>query len=455
MVKSLNEIADDLSALLALECERLKIPGAAVGILHNGEELHVCHGVTNLDDPQDVTPETLFGIGSTSKTITGTALMALVEQGKVRLEDLVVDYLPDVPITDPEVKKTVTVGQLVDHTSGWVGDTSCNTGWGDDALARAIEEMIPPAHQLTAPGAVMSYSNSAVTLAGHLIATIEGEPFEAVATRLVLQPLGMSHTFYSPTDVVHRRTACGHLVNGDAVTAVPIWPTLRWLAPAGGAFSTTKDQIAYARFHVDGDSSGSAPITEESRQLMRTPRVTVASGIDGVGVTWLLKSYGPLKVVEHGGNLSHLHVSAFSMVPDSRFAVTTLTNSAGGSALGVLIKEKAIEWLLGVESLPALDEIEQPDLTEYVGAYEAGQWDVIVEEANGRLQLGMKVTDVSEGLSEEMIAVFEAPRTPVFFCRPDVVAPVSKPGEAHADFIRDESGKIAFVRQGMRVARRR
>lgn len=443
-----------LAEFLAAECERLNVPGASIGIVHHGEELYVCHGVTNVDDPQDVTPDTLFGIGSTSKTITATALMALVEQGFVSLDDLVVDHLPDVPIADPEVKKTVTVGQLVDHTAGWVGDATCQTGWGDDALERAIEEMLPAAPQFSAPGELMSYNNLSFTLAGHLIATLAGESFEEAARRLVLDPLGMTNTFYFPWEVAQRRSAVGHVASPAGIATELTWPTMRWLGPAGSVFSSARDQMTYARFHLDG-SAAVAPINDETRRLMRDPRVTVGSSIDGVGVSWLLRSYGRLKLAEHGGNLSNLQVSAFFLVPDVNLGVTVLANSAGGSQLGPSIKAKIFELLLGVGVPEALVPIEQPDLNEYIGSYEAGQWDVLVEEKDGRLQFGMLLTDATEEISDELRAVFEGTRTQAFFCGPDVVAPVDAPTVSNADFIRDSSGRISHVRQGMRVARRR
>src|ERR1700712_3137635 len=126
MNRSLSDITSELTELVRAECERNQIPGAAVGVVHKGEGLFICQGVTNLDDPQDITEATLFYIGSTSKTLCATAVMALVGQGRLSLDDKVIDHLPDLETADPEVAKQLSVGQLLDHSSGFLGDLTSN-----------------------------------------------------------------------------------------------------------------------------------------------------------------------------------------------------------------------------------------------------------------------------------------------------------------------------------------
>src|SRR5262245_7169670 len=118
-----------------------QIPGVAVGVYYQGQEYVRGYGVTNVDYPQPVDGDTLFRIGSTTKTFTGTTVMRLVEQGLLDLDAPVRTYLPDFQTADPAVAARVTLRQLLNHSAGWRGDDFEDTGPGDDALARCVVGM--------------------------------------------------------------------------------------------------------------------------------------------------------------------------------------------------------------------------------------------------------------------------------------------------------------------------
>ncbi|HET6909878.1 MAG TPA: serine hydrolase domain-containing protein, partial [Mycobacteriales bacterium] len=194
----------DVVELLAERCEAMQLPGASLAYFHDGQTQFASHGVTDVNDGAPVRDTTMFGIGSTSKTLTATAVMALVERGTLSLDDAVVKHLPGLPVLDEQARDTVTVGQLLDHTAGWVGDGSADTGWGEDALARAIQTLLGKASQQAPPGALFSYNNNAVTVAGHLVATLHESSFEDAIRDLVLKPLGMTSTFYLVWQLANR-----------------------------------------------------------------------------------------------------------------------------------------------------------------------------------------------------------------------------------------------------------
>ena len=121
--------------------KRLKVPGISIGIYHKGKEWTAGFGVTNLEHPLPVTPNTLFQTGSISKTFTGTLLMMLVEQGKVNLDSPLRKYIKDFKLKDENVAKKVTIRHLLTHTGGWVGDYFNDFGEGDDALAKMVKDI--------------------------------------------------------------------------------------------------------------------------------------------------------------------------------------------------------------------------------------------------------------------------------------------------------------------------
>ena len=132
-------VFEDIGAAVRNAMEETATPGVAVGLLHEGAEHTAGFGVTSVENPVEVTPETLFQIGSITKTFTGTTAMCLVEQGLLDLDAPLRTYLPDLMLGDEDVAARATMRHLFTHTGGWIGDYFDDLGAGDDALARMID----------------------------------------------------------------------------------------------------------------------------------------------------------------------------------------------------------------------------------------------------------------------------------------------------------------------------
>src|SRR5215813_12201937 len=185
----------ELDAKIRAGMAQYGIPGVAVAVLAQGREYIQGYGVTNVNYPVPVDGDTLFRIGSTTKTFTGTTVMRLVEHGTLDLEAPVRTYLPDFQTADPSVAARVTLRQLLNHSAGWRGDDFEDTGPGDDALARYLVGMarLP---QLTPLGTVFHYNNAAVVLAGHVLEAATGSTYERTIREQLLEPLGLAHSFF-------------------------------------------------------------------------------------------------------------------------------------------------------------------------------------------------------------------------------------------------------------------
>ncbi len=133
-----------------------QIPGVAVGVYYQGQEHVRGYGVTNVDYPQPVDGDTLFRMGSITKTFTGTTIMRLVEQGLLNLDAPLRTYLPNLRLADESVAARVTLRQCLNHSAGWLGEYYPDFGRGDDALCRYVAGMaeLP---QLTPLGQVFAY----------------------------------------------------------------------------------------------------------------------------------------------------------------------------------------------------------------------------------------------------------------------------------------------------------
>src|SRR5581483_4674458 len=191
-----TEASDPLFRMLDEKIEaamaRYHIPGVAVGVLHNGQEYVRGYGVTNVDYPVPVDGDTVFRIGSTTKTFTGTTVMRLVEAGKLALDAPVRRYLPGFRTADPSVAARVTVRELLNHTAGWLGDYLQDFGPGDDAAARYVAG-IAKLPQLTPLGTTFAYNNAALKMAGRLIEMVTSTTYEAAVRTLLIDPLGLAH----------------------------------------------------------------------------------------------------------------------------------------------------------------------------------------------------------------------------------------------------------------------
>ncbi|HEX4222860.1 MAG TPA: serine hydrolase domain-containing protein, partial [Pseudonocardiaceae bacterium] len=318
----------ELTAIVIERASALGVPGVAVGVHDDGVEHHAFHGVTSVENPLPVDANTLFQFGSTSKTYTATAIMRLVDQGRVALDALVRTYVPELKLKDESVAEHVTVLHLLNHTAGWDGDYHRNTGTGDDALARYVAGMAG-IDQVNPLGAEASYNNASLSLAGHLIANVTGHTYEQAMQELILTPLGLDHTYFFPQDVMTRRFAVGHNNTSDGtVTVARPWALPRSANPAGGLSATVADQLAWARFHLnDGRTdTGEQLLDPELVRAMREPTVRMPGNAlgDAVGISWLLVRRGDVLLVRHGGTTIGQH-SAFLLVPERRFGIAVLT----------------------------------------------------------------------------------------------------------------------------------
>ncbi|GGU95520.1 penicillin-binding protein [Streptomyces litmocidini] len=453
------------------------IPGAAVGVLLDGQEYVKGYGVTNVDHPVPVDGDTVFRIGSTTKTFTGTTLMRLVERGEVELDAPVRRYLPDFAVADPFASAQVTVRQLLNHSAGWLGDDYQDFGPGDDALARFVASMarLP---QLTDPGKVFAYNNAALCVAGRIIEGVTGKTYETAVRELVIDPLGLDHTRFSSDEIVGFTVAASHnVVDGEAVLEPSFWPQPRSLAPTGGLISSVRDQLSWARFHLgDGTAPDGTPVL--SRQSLRQMRSTPGPGgtlvveLDGMGVTWMLRPTAQgSRIVQHGGTWPG-QISGFMMVPSRDFALTLLTNSEGGTRLRdeLFTDDWALSRYAGVTNLPATAmTLRGQELAPYEGRYmaqrindEGAMEDVVTEltRHDGRLhgtQTAHGPADQDEAASEEEDSVQDrTTELGAAFYQQDFALDLDAEGRpigTRSDFVRGPDGKVLWWRNHGRLYR--
>lgn len=374
----------------------LDVPGVSVGVLLDGEEHYAFHGVTSVENPLPVDENTLFQFGSTGKTFTATAIMRLVEQGHIDLDAPVRTYVPELKLKDEDVAGRVTVLQLLNHTAGWEGDMMDNTGDGDDALEKYVARM-ERLEQVAPLGDAVSYNNASLSLAGRVVEKVTGKTFEQAVRDLLLDPLGLDHTFFFPNEIMTRRFAVGHNRHEDgSITVARPWALPRGGAPAGGLSANARDQIAWAKFHLgDGTAAdGTRLLSREALDRMKQPTVDMRGSAlgDHVGISWLIRDVDGVRLVGHGGSMNGQY-SEFVTAPERGFAFISMTNSGpNGSQFNTLLEKWVLEHYLGVvDAEPEQLTLGDAALAQYVGRFETIAATCDITADNGRLLVKVEI----------------------------------------------------------------
>ncbi len=453
MAGTMVEQSGALAELVQAAMERHSVPGVAVGSWHDGEERLAGFGVTNIEHPLPVDPDTIFQIASISKTFTATAMMRLVERGQIELDAPVRRYLPDFALRDEATAAGLTVRQLFLHVAGFEGDYFDDFGRGDDALARYIASL-PTLKQVTPAGERWSYNNAAFNVAGRVMEVAAGQPFETLLRELVLDPLGLDHTCAFPEEVLTHRVAAGHTRIDGRVIVVRPWGFARACVPAFGLASTVRDLLQYARFHLgDGRApDGEQLLRPETLRLMQEPAVPAGQPGQATGIAWLIETIDGVKVVGHGGS-SNGQRALLRLVPDRRFALAVLTNGHFGDFVTGEIARWVFERELGLrQPEPQPIAIEAERLPEYTGLYRKLLGEFRIDVKDGALVLRqLKVGGVAPTITPK--AIPEPAR--LAFIGPDRVISVG-PGQKgqRGEFVRDAAGRVVFLHWGGRLNER-
>ena len=229
-------------------------------------------GVTSLDDPRPVTADTLFTIASISKTMTATAVMKLVQDGRLDLQAPVRKVLPEFRVRDGETTATVTPWHLLTHTPGWEGQLTTEDR-GGEALAHFVATIMPTLPQLAPAGRVWSYNNAGFALSGRLLEVVTGRSVHDALRELVFAPLGLTRTFTRLTDALTYPVTLGHRDRDGATEVIRPFQTTS-STTAGGVLTSVTDLMRYARFHL-----GEARHAERDLPAQAAPRADA----DGAG----------------------------------------------------------------------------------------------------------------------------------------------------------------------------
>lgn len=405
----IRQLSTDIRALM----DQHKVVGLTITLV-DGRRVAWTKGFGFADQAskKKVTANTLFPIGSVTKTLTAAAVMQLVERGLVNLDDPLSKYVPGFRLRPRYRGNVITVRSVLDHHSGIPGDvlngliTSRRPDPGFRPwLLRALRQMYPERPVNT----VWAYSNSAYVLLQNLVEHVTGLGLEQYARRYLFGPMRMNHTYFDPVDVPVRRLTREYLATFDAdgqATGAQLQPrefVNGW--GAGSVTSSAADMSRYLRMLVAGGAAPGGQVLRGStlRQMWTPQTHTVidkqANYVD-TGLGWFPRDPGldwMGRNVSHNGATVYVQ-SALRVLPRSDIGVFVSINTASTGGLNTTIADEAISLAYSAKSGiaqpppaqlpdPPASSLSQAALARHAGSYAGNRTLGTLTVADGKLVL--------------------------------------------------------------------
>jgi CubicO group peptidase (beta-lactamase class C family) len=377
----------ELDALVEEAVARYQLPGIAVGVIEDGKLVYVgTRGELASGSGQPVTPRTLFKIASNSKAMTASVLARLVDQGKLRWEDPVIQHLPSFQMHDPWVTQNMQVRDLLVHNSGLPEGGGDLMLWPEPNLFTRADILAGLAHIKPAYSfrAGYAYDNLLYVVAGEVAAAAGGAPYETLMQRELFQPLGLSRCRVGAwrrdevDDVAqpHARRGGSNVVvkpDGEQVDALVS-------AAAGGVRCSLADMLTWAMNWLSPNEAQLAWLSPEQRRAAWVPRTPMpisdrrrawnGTRIYGYGHGWRIADVDGVFTASHTGTLSGMY-SVMTLLPDRKSGFVVLINGEADAARTVL-NQVLLKRLTAPDSNPGVDyygdALEQDDSAAQAGA---------------------------------------------------------------------------------------
>jgi CubicO group peptidase (beta-lactamase class C family) len=342
-----EESAVVLNNYIEENMERFEIPGLTLVVTRGEEVVYTgAFGVRSLDSGEPMRVDFLFHMASVSKPFVATAVMQLVEQGRIDLDEPVVTYLPYFELAD-ERHSEITVRQMLNHTSGMpdVEDYEWDKPEYDEGAAERYVRSLKDEQMIAAPGELWHYSNMAFDAMGDVIAKVSGSPFEIYVKENILDPLGMSESNFLYAETSEELRTMGHVWRLEPVVS-DVYPYNRPHAPSSTLNSSVLEMTKWAFANLNrGELSGSRILADESYDVLWTPSAQVTED-HHVGLSWFLGSHRGTRTIGHSGGDTG-YSSQFLLLPDEGIGVIMACNY-DRAPLGS-ISDGVLDILLGYE----------------------------------------------------------------------------------------------------------
>lgn len=369
------EVEAFLDSAMPANLARNNVPGSTVAVVKDGGlVLAKGYGYSDIGNKTPVVADrTLFRIGSITKLFTWTAVMQLVDEGKIDLDADVNTYLKDFRIPDTYPGRPITMRHLMTHTAGFEDSEHHMT-------VPDLQHIVPfrkycadntPA-RVWPPGTVSSYSNYGTTLAGVIIEDVTGMPYEEYLQSRIISPLGMDQTSIREDLPPYLKTnlSQGYLYSGTRNMAVP--DDIYVIAPAGTISSTAPDMARFLAAHMqDGTYRNTTILPADAAQLMHARAFANDPRVSGMCLGFYEMHINNRRLIVHGGDTHTFH-SLLAIIPEEQAGFFVSYNSMGGNKARdeLLVEFMDHYYPADSGSIPQPDPSAASLLNQYEGTYE-------------------------------------------------------------------------------------
>ena len=443
------------------------VPGLAVAVARDGvEEYAEGFGTREIGTDAPVSPDTIFGVASVTKSFTALAIMQLHEAGKLSVDDPVTRYLPEFRTPDADATRAITLHHFLTHTSGlpplpsrffafarsMAGDPAAGSkpAWSaDHAPIDTFEELMAYLAEggyalLGPPGAQFSYCNEGFALLGAIIEQVSGERYEPYVQQHILDPAGMTRSTY---DVATLRTfddvitfhAARQTDGKREVYAAPNWLYSSVWSPAGSLNTTVRDLLRYLEIYRTGGITGDARLlSAEGITRMTTPYAPRSSPGSSYGYgLGVIPDYHGQKLIKHGGGRKGISAEII-VAPALGFTGAAIANLAGIPVATVTLA--ALNCTLDLPVSATIEEYEDVPcpadlLPRYTGIYRGGEGQQIrVSAEDGTL-----------------VYAFEGKRIAARPVGEHAFALMTETGEVYTRFVTPDGATASAMAMGSRI----
>ena len=336
-------LRDDVDRFMSKAMADESIPGAVVAIVQDGRVI-LLQGYGVADQRTGVKPDpehTAFRVGSVSKSFTATAIMQLVEAGKLDLHADVNRYLRDFRIPNA-FGKPVTAADLLTHTAGLDVRNSGTAAPGEaliEPLGTYLARELPP--RVRPPGLTLAYSNQGYTVLGHLVESISGESFDDYMDRHVLGPLGMTQSTFRFTESTQRRTATGHEPRRGVMLPAPVVHPK--IVPAANLSTTARDMTRFMIAQLEGSVDGQRVLADSTLALMHARQFAPDPRMPGVAYGFFETWWRGQRMLLHSGGV-HGFIAGYYLWPEQHLGLFVADNGYSGSLVSGLALHLMERW---------------------------------------------------------------------------------------------------------------
>ena len=295
-------------------------PGAAIIIAKDGKVIfRKGYGMANLELEVPVEPNMVFRLGSITKQFTAVAILMLMEQGKLSLNDPLTKFISDYPTHG----QTITIEHLLTHTSGIKSYTEMPEWiklWRKDIKLPELIDIFKEQPMEFEPGTRWKYNNSGYILLGAIIEKVSGLSYEEFLKKNIFIPLGMKHTAYGHVRPIIPRRVPGYSRGKHGIVNAAYLSMTQPYA-AGALVSSVDDLLIWNEALLEGKL-----LKKKTLELAWTPYRLINGESTGYGYGWFISDYKGTRIIEHGGGINGFSAYALS-VPQNHLYVALLANS--------------------------------------------------------------------------------------------------------------------------------